>query len=415
MKILTCAIQFGSSRIMAIAAWKNEQTGALENIEIESEPTRGCISHGHIVNNEQAAMHIKSVIQKLGNRMRATIGSAYVGIGGMSLHSLIQQPSVQIPGYDVLHAEPIAGGQHQLIVGEKRLRQGTATAMERAGVRMRDVIVLPQATACILTEEERQSGCALIDMGAGTTTVSIYKNGDLQHLAVIPLGGDAVTYDIESAGCSREEAERIKLEWSDAAHEGKEAAGSSQQSAANALFADKALPIPQGKLNTIVTCRYEEIAANILHQIENSGLKDHLKSGCIITGGAAVQRGLISLLSQRLGIARIETRAYTERAFIGSERKPHLANLLALLNFCAEDCQAPAKPVNVTTAAAPAKPAPNPVQSPAAPTETAQLSIDMPEPEPEPVKEEEPEKPKKSSFRSGVSRFLGDLFSGQNN
>lgn len=411
MKILTCAIQFGSSRIMAIAAWKNMQTGALENIEIESEPTRGCISHGHIVNNEQAAMHIKSVIQKLGNRMRSSISSAYVGLGGMSLHSLIQQPSVQIPGYDVLHAEPIAGGQHQLIVGEKRLRQGVVTAMERAGIRMHDVIVLPQATSCILSDDERQRGCVLVDMGAGTTTVSVYKNGDLQHLAVIPLGGDSVTYDIESAGCTHEEAERIKLEWSDAAHEGKEAAGSNQQSAANALFADKALPIPQGTLNTIVTCRYEEIAANIQHQIENSGLKDHLEAGCILTGGASVQRGLTTLMSRRLSITRIETRAYSERAFIGSERKPHLTNLLALLNFCAEDCHTPAKPVNVTSVAS-AKPTPAPAAAQV--NNNGQLSIEMPEPEPEQIVEEEPEKPKKTSFRSGVTRFLGDLFSGQN-
>ena len=412
MKILTCAIQFGSSRIMAIAAWKNMQTGALENIEIESEPTKGCVSHGHIANTELAAMHIKSVIQKLSNRMRATISSAYVGIGGMSLHSLIQQPSVQIPGFDVLHAEPIEGGQHQLIVGDKNLRQGVVAAMERAGVRMHDVIVLPQATATILTDEERQRGCVLVDMGAGTTTVSIYKQGDLQHLAVIPLGGDAVTYDIESTGCTREEAERIKLEWSDAAHEGKEGAGSNQQSVANALFADKALPIPQGTLNTIVTCRYEEISANIQHQIENSGLKNHLDAGCILTGGAAVQRGLTALMGQRLGVAKIETRAYSERAFIGSERKPHLTNLLALLNFCAEDCQAPAKPLNVAPAPQP-KPAATPAPAASSEKNNGQLSIEMPEPEPIQA-EEETEKNKKSSFRSGVSRFLGDLFSGQN-
>lgn len=420
MRILTCAIQFGSSRIMAIAAWKNMQTGALENIEIESEPTGNCISHGRIVNNEKAAMHIKSVIQKLGNRMRSTISSAYVGMGGMSLHSLIQQPSVQIPGYDVLHAEPISGGQHQLIVGDKGLRQGVTAAMERAGIRIHDIIVLPQATACILKEEERQQGCALIDLGAGTTTVSVYKNGELQHLAVIPLGGDSVTKDIESAGCTREEAERIKLEWSDAAHEGKEAAGSNQQSAANVLFADKALPIPQGTLNTIVTCRYEEIAANILHQIEVTGLKDHLDAGCILTGGVAVQRGLTTLLAQRLGIPHIETRAYYERAFIGSERKPHLTNLLALLNFCAEDCQAPAKATVASTVVKPAAASPVSAKPAAAPVnthaETGQLSIEMPEPEPdpEPVKEEKEEKPKTSSFKAGVSRFFSDLLSGQN-
>lgn len=418
MRILTCAIQFGSSRIMAIAAWKNMQTGALENIEIESEPIKNCISHGCIINTEQTAMHLKSVMQKLGNRMRSSISSAYVGIGGISLHSIIQQPSVQIPGYDVLHAEPIASGQHQLIVGDKRLRQGVISAMERAGIRMHDVIVLPQATACILSDVERQRGCVLVDLGAGTTTVTIYKNGDLQHLAVIPLGGDTVTRDIESAGCSHEEAERIKLEWSDAAHDGKEAAGSNQPSAANILFADKALPIPQGTLNTIVTCRYEEIGANIMHQIENSGLKDHLEAGCIITGGAAVQRGLTSLLSHRLGIAHIETRAYSERAFIGSERKPHLTNLLALLNFCAEDCQAPAKP----STAVPTANIPKPVASTPAVNNTnsnGQLSIDMPEPEPEieakPTTEEaSSDKAKKTSFRSGVTRFFGDLFSGQN-
>ncbi len=410
MKILTCAIQFGSSRIMAIAAWKDMQTGALENIEIESEPTNHCIKHGCIVNTEQTAMHIKSIIQKLGNRMRASIGSAYVGLGGISLHSLIQQPSVQIPGYDVLHAEPISGNQHQLIVGEKRLRQGVVAAMERAGIRMRDVIVLPQATACILSDDERQRGCVLVDMGAGTTTVSVYKNGDLQHLAVIPLGGDSVTYDILSAGCSQEEAERIKLEWSDAAHDSKEAAGSHMQSSANMLFADKTLPIPQGTINTIVTCRYEEIAANIQHQIEASGLKNHLDAGCILTGGAAVQRGLISLMSRRLGITRIETRAYAERAFIGSERKPHLTNLLALLNFCAEDCMAQPKPTTTATS--------TPKTTTASTSNTTvntggQLSIDMPEPEPEPQPKPEPEK-KTSSIRAGVSRFLGDLFSGQN-
>ncbi len=414
MKVLTCAIQFGSSRIMAIAAWKNMQTGSLENIEIESEPTKGCISHGCIVNIEQTAMHIKSVMQKLGNRMRANIGSAYVGIGGISLHSLIQQPSVQIPGYDVLHAEPISGGQHQLIVGEKRLRQGVVAAMERAGIQMREVVVLPQATACILSEDERQRGCVLVDIGAGTTTVSIYKQGDLQHLAVIPLGGDSVTYDIEAAGCSREEAERIKLEWSDAAQDGKEAASNHQQSTSNILFADKTLPMPQSTLNTIVTCRYEEIAANVLHQIENSGLKDHLDAGCIITGGVAVQRGLTTLISRRLGISRIETRAYAERAFIGSERKPHLTNLLALLNFCAEDCMAQTKPA--ATSPATAKPAPIAAVT-NAPSTSGQLSIEMPEPEPEPEPEPKPvaEKENKSgNLRKSVSRFLGDLFSGQN-
>ena len=413
MKILTCAIQLGSSRIMAVAAWKNTETGTLENIEIESENTRGCISHGCISNIEQTAMHIKSIMQKLGNRMRTTISSAYVGLGGISLHSLIQLPSVQIPGYDVLHAEPISGGQHQLIVGEKRLSQGVEAAMERAGVRLLDIITLPQATARILTDNERQRGCVLIDMGAGTTTVSIYKNGDLQHMAVIPLGGNAVTSDIMSNGCSAEEAERNKIEWSNASEDSAEVAANAQQAAANAVFAEKALSMSQETLNTIVICRHEEIAANILHQIDKTGLKNNLGAGVILTGGAAMQRGLTSLMAKRLDIGRVEIRAYAERAFVGSESKPHLTNLLSLLNFCNEDCMTPVSMPAAAPAAAPAVPKAKPAETK---PETQQMTLDIPQPEPEPEKKQDPtfEEPANGSrLLSGLKHFLGDLVSGQ--
>ena len=405
MKILTCAIQLGSSRIMAIAAWKNTETGTLENIEIESENCKGCISHGCISNVEQTAMHIKSIMQKLGNRMRTTISSAYVGFGGISLHSLIQQPSVQIPGYDVLYAEPISGGQHQLIVGEKRLSQGIVSAMERAGVKLIETIVLPQASARILTDNERMRGCALVDMGASTTTVSIYKNGDLQHVAVIPLGGDVVTADIQSTGCSFEDAERIKIEWSNASEDAAEIAASAQQTAANAVFAEKALSMSQETLNTIVICRYEEIALNILHQIENTGLKNNLGAGVILTGGVSMQRGIISLISKRLDIPRVEVRAYAERAFVGSEHKPHLTNLLALLNFCQKDCIATTAPAQPT---APASAASAPA---AKPQPSQQLTLDIPQPEIE--KEENNEEKQGSSLLRGIKHFLGDLVSGQ--
>ncbi len=409
MKILTCAIQIGTSRIMAVAAWKDTETNLLENIEIESENTKGCISHGVISNVEQTAMHIKSIIQKLGNRMRTTISAAYVGIGGISLHSLIQLPSVQIPGYDVLSAEPISGGQHQLIVGEKRLRQGIIAAMDRAGVKVMDTIVLPLATARILTEAERQRGCALIDMGAGTTTVSVYKNGDLQHMAVIPLGGDAVTNDIQSNGCTAEEAERNKIEWSNASEDSAEIAAAAQQVAANAVFAEKALSMSQETLNTIVICRYEEIAANIQNQISNTGLKNNLGAGIILTGGAAMQRGITSLMSKRLDISRVEIRAYAEKSFVGSERKPHLTNLLSLLYFCKEDCMIP---VAKTTIATPiAKPAPAAAPEPVAPSvekEAQQLTLDIPQQDPE------MEEQRSSSLLRGIKHFLGDLVSGQN-
>lgn len=406
MSTLTCAIQFGSNRIMAIAAMKDMKTGTLSNIQIESESARDCICYGCVSNVEQAAMHIRSIIQKLGNRMRATITSAHVGAGGMSLHSLVQQPTVQIPEYDVLDSTPLSEGQYQLIVGQKRIRQRIQAAMDRAGVQLNSFIVLPKATACILTPEMRQRGCVLIDMGATTTTVSIYHQDQLRHLAVIPMGGDNVTIDIQSSGCTFEEAERNKTDWSDVSQETPTDSATSGTSG-NALFADKTLSMPLSKLNTIALCRYEEIAANIRRQIEISGLQDKLEAGCILTGGAAVQRGLLSLLRRRLNVSRIEMRAYHEATLLSSERRPHLANTLALLNFCTEDCQATIKPA---APVAPSTPTPAPAAQSAAPQPTdGQLNLDIPD-DPEPASKPEPGS---HPVRGMVSRFLRDLITGQ--
>ena len=420
MSTLTCAIQLGSSRILAIAAEKDMSNGALTNIQIESEVSSDCISHGRIVNVEKTAMHIRTLIQKLGNRMRTPIAAAYVGVGGMSLHSLVQQPSVKIPDYDVLNSQSIGQNQHQLIVGEKRIRENIRAAMDRAGIRIVDIIVLPIATASILTGSERKKGCVLVDMGAGTTTVSIYKGGELKHLAVIPLGGESVTFDIQSAGCTYEDAERIKRDWSDVSQE--VTPESPAGNAPSAMFAEKALPIPQSKLNNIALCRYEEIAANIEHQIEASGFKDQLDAGCILTGGAAYQNGLTTLLLRRLSITQVEMRAYREPTQLGSDRKPHLTTRLALLSFCTEDCQAPKvtpvvetpRPTSVARPVTPSQPAPADDNEPT-------LEIPDREPEKEPEEEvqtqtekvtEEEVRPS-STFGEFVGRFVKDLFTGQ--
>lgn len=416
MSTLTCAIQLGSSSILAIAAEKDLQKGTLSNIQIESEASADSIRHGRIVNVEKTAMHIHALIQKLGNRMRNPISAAYVGVGGMSLHSLVRHPSIRIPDYDVLASLPLGKDQHQLIVGEKRIRESVKAAMDRANIRVVDIIVLPIATSCILNNTERQKGCVLLDMGAETTTISIYKDGDLKHLAVIPLGGNSVTLDIQSAGCSYEDAERIKRDWSDVSQEVTPEASNST----NALFAEKAIPIPQGKLNNIALCRYEEIAANIEHQIEVSGLKGQLEAGCILTGGAAYQNGLPALLSRRLELTPVKTRAYHEPAQIGSDHKPHLTNLLALLNFCSEDCKAPkvVTPLHEPHPITPARPT-QPVQP--APTDTKEPSLDIPdrEPEPERASQTKNKKENEEEFKSSVNiskaftRFVKDLFSGQ--
>ena len=196
------------------------------------------------------------------------------------------------------------------------------------------------------------------------------------------------------------------------------------------MFAERALPIPQSKLNNIALCRYEEIAANIEHQIEASGFKDQLKAGCILTGGAAYQNGITTLLLRRLSIPQVEMRASHVPALLNSDRKPDLTNLLSLLSFCTEDCQAPKvtpvvetpRPTPVTRPVTPPQPAPADDNEPTLEIpdrEPEPESVVQPEPQTDPKQQTQPEKEPEEEVRPSttfgefVGRFVKDLFTGQ--
>lgn len=408
-RTLICAIQIGTSRICAAAAWR-DQIGNYEIAAIETEHSSGCVRKGCIVDVDATAAHIKSLVLKLSNRVKSAdcrgIDAAYVGIGGISMHSLLHHPSMEleegrsvnsenitslrlqslrstIAGYDILGLEPngytlddvdclnpngrtgsLLIAHHQIIIGQQRLRFGVRTAMEKAGIRLVGVIATPLSISQVLTPDEKQRGCALIDIGHSLTTVSVFANGVLQHLATIPMGGNAVTQDIAKArDISWEEAEKAK--------------------------------IAQEELDIVSQCRYEEIAANVLNQLELSGCKDRLAAGCVLTGGAALQRGLVQLFGERLGMSRIMARGFSGICFGLSDRKPQFSALTTMISYCTIDCES--KPVVVPE---------QPVQpEPVKPIE----------PKPEPKKEEQPEpqeKPATAPKRSGLGGFLRDLFSG---
>lgn len=406
-RTLVCAIQIGTSRICAAAAWR-DQIGNYEIAAIETEQSAGCIRKGCIVDIDTTAAHIKSLVLKLSNRIKSSdcqgIEAAYVGINGISMHSQLHHPSIEledgrsvnneiisalkqqslrmpIAGYDILGLEPMGytldevdclnpngrtGSQliahHQIIIAEQRLRFAVRAAMEKAGIRLIGIIATPLSVSQILSPDEKQRGCALVDIGHSLTTVSVYANGVLQHLATIPLGSNAVTQDIAVAGSlCIEEAEKAK--------------------------------ISQEELDIVSQCRYEEIGANILNQIELSGCKDRLAAGVVLTGGAALQRGLVSLLGERLGVSRIMARGFSGICFGLSDRKPQFAALTTMISYCIADCEA--------------KPA---VTTPVEPVIEKPIEPEVKEEVKEEPKEEEPKVT--ASRRSGFGRFFSDLFSG---
>lgn len=364
MKTLTAAIQFGSSRICAAAAMVNE-TGQYEVIAIESTTSSGCIRHGVVANIEDTAVRIKTLMQKLSNRVKTKgyrgLDTAYVGICGLSMHSVKHEPSevlVGTPeataeileslrdqslkfsthGYDILGIEAngfrIEGqqviGEHQVIIADSSLKKRYEQAMERAGVRVAGFIASPLRLSDLAKPEEREQGCIIINIGSALTTVSIYKDDCLHLLNVLPLGGDAVTNDIASTGMRIDEAEIAKINWSNVADQ--------NTSDTNRMAMAAGSKITHAELNNIATCRYEEIAANILNQIKLSGVEPAPSIG-ILTGGASLQKGLTSLFMKRLNLQSIETRGCSSISYIQSERKPYLAELMTMLQSCVEDCE----------------------------------------------------------------------------
>lgn len=348
MNTLTCALQFGSSQIKAVTATRDE-LGRYEVLAYECEPTDGCICHGTVKDIDSAANHTRILMQKLNNRVKQLgfqgLNAAYVGIGGMPLQRL--------PRHTALQLASIANHEGFNLANEQVLLADVQAVMQRAGVRMSGFVTLPLANACLLSEGERQQGVVLVDMGATTTTVCIYKGNSLQHMAILPLGGDCVTSDLtffpmaDNSRLDRSEAERVKCELIDVSGD------------------YSALPKPIISAGDIAICRYEEIAANILNQIRRSGINIETLS-CVITGGASMQRGLTTLFSRRLGIRQICVRSYDDITFGGSERKPQQAAVMAMLKYCTSSCEAPV-------------PAPEPIQT--------TISFDDDEPE-TPDKEE---------------------------
>ena len=409
MKTLTAAIQFGSSRICAAAA-KIHENGTYEVTAIESVFTAGCIQHGCVANVEETAQRIKSLMQKLSNRVKSNgfgnLQAAYVGLCGISMHSVEFQPtmschidkkvpdeviakleeksrSFNIPDHDVLGLKSngvvVEGDQvtglHQIIIGEQRLKQGYVQAMERANIRIAGFLATPLMLGDILTADERKKGCLLLDLGSHLTSVSIYKDGALRFLTVLPLGGNSVTRDIDSLGKRMDEAEELKINWSDASLPIEDKPSTFSLNC----------PVDPLTLNLIVTSRYEEIIANVVHQITLAGFTaDQFEAGCVVTGGASMQKGLTTLLSRRLGIAPVCTRSCNGIKFGSSEKKPHLAALMSMLPYCRQSCEEKKADAVISATAAPE---PVSVGAPAAAV-------------------------RGRSIKKGFGAFIGDLFSG---
>ncbi len=320
----TAAIELGSSRISGIAGKRNEDD-TLQVLAYAREDASSFIRKGVIYNIDKAAQALTLIVGRLEEQLHASIAKVYVGIGGESLRAVknvvsrtlkedsivtqelvdaICDENLEIPLVDMdildvapqeykidknLQADPVgvAGGnvtgQFLNIVARAALKKNLERSFEVAKTGIADLLVAPLAQAkAVLTENETRSGCALVDFGAGTTTVSVYKNHLLRYLSVLPLGGNNITRDLTSLQLEEEEAENLKRLYGDARYE---EAGESEEPATCTVSDGRHIPL--STLNDIVEARAEEILANVWNQLQLSGYEGKLFSGIVFTGGGA--------------------------------------------------------------------------------------------------------------------------------
>lgn len=334
------AIDLGTSHMVGMVGTKNA-AGVLSIIAYEIENSATCIRRGCVYNVEETANKIKRLILKLENKLHGSkIGKVYVGVGGQSLRS-VEHTVLKVLGpegvvtdeviqslyqeccnfrpdmLDVLAAvsptyfldgkpEPSPVGipcnrieaRYKLIVGRPSLKRYIINSIsERAKVEIAGIIVSPLALAdVVLTDDEKDLGCALIGFGAGVTTLTVYKGGKLANLSVIPFGGNLITRDITNLHVVESEAERIKLTYGNATAD-KDNEMAIQVSSADGLGLRE---IKLAELNNVIEARLKEILENVYARLEATGLMNSLGAGIVITGGGAALKGLPETIKERL-------------------------------------------------------------------------------------------------------------------
>jgi cell division protein FtsA len=197
-------------------------------------------------------------------------------------------------------------------------------------------LIAPLALAeAVLTSSEKRSGCALIDFGADTTTVSVYKNNILRHLAVIPLGGNNITRDICSQQIEEEDAEALKVRFAQAYTEPTE-----NDDENKTYRLDNGCSINTILLEDIVEARLNEILDNVANQIVLSGYENKLLAGAIITGGGINLKNMEEAFIKRTKIEKLRIAKDTHISLKGMEVKKDGSNntLIALLAAGKENC-----------------------------------------------------------------------------
>ena len=366
-------LDIGTNKVAAIVAEVSD-SGGLEIIGIGTHHSRG-LKKGVVVNIESTVQSIQRAVEEAELMADCSIDNVYAGIAGSHIRSLNSHGIVAIRDGEVyaqdvervidaaqamafpadqkiLHVLPQEyvidnqeGVKEPLGMSGVRLEakvhmvtcavnaaQNIEKCIERCGLHVNDVILEQLASSySVLTDDERDLGVCLVDIGGGTTDIAVFTDGAIRHTAVIPIAGDQVTNDIAMAlRTPTQNAEDLKIRY---------ACALTQLATANEVIkvpgvGDKpARELSRQALAEVVGPRYDELFTLIQAELRRSGFEDLIASGIVLTGGAAKMEGVIDLAEE---IFHMPVSLGSPRSVVGLKdivRNPVYATGVGLLQY----------------------------------------------------------------------------------
>jgi cell division protein FtsA len=328
---LIVGLDIGTSKVVALVA-EVAPDGTVEVLGVGSHPSRG-LKKGVVVNIESTVQSIQRAVEEAELMAGCEIRSVYAGIAGSHVRSLNSHgdvghvidaaKAVAIPAdQKILHVLPqefLIDGQEgirdpigmsgvrleakvHIVTGADSAAQNIEKCIQRCGLEVEDVVLEQLASSfAVLTEDEKELGVCLVDIGGGTTDLAVFSNGAIRHTAVIPIAGDQVTNDIAvSMRTPTQYAEDIKIRYACAL---SQLANPDESIEVPSVGDRPARRLARQTLAEVVEPRYEELFTLVREELRRSGFEEVIAAGIVLTGGSAKMEGAIELAEEVFHVA----------------------------------------------------------------------------------------------------------------